>query len=50
LSILLTPDKAAPVFIAIGNDISAQRRSEQALDQSESRYRAIASHTPGLVY
>ncbi|MEO6352438.1 MAG: histidine kinase [Burkholderiaceae bacterium] len=62
LRIFRTPDSAemrvemrvepdtAPVFIAIGNDISAQRRSEQALDQSESRYRAIASHTHGLVY
>lgn len=43
-------DTVHPVFIAIGNDISAQRRSEQALDQSESRYRAIAANTPGLVY
>lgn len=50
LRIFHTPDTVDPVFIAIGNDISAQRRSEQALDQSESRYRAIASHTPGLVY
>lgn len=50
LRIFQTPDAAKPVFIAIGNDIGAQRRSEQALDQSESRYRAIASHTPGLMY
>lgn len=50
LRIVYAPDNARPVFIAIGNDISAQRLSEQALDQSESRYRAIASHTPGLVY
>ncbi|MEO8600060.1 MAG: histidine kinase [bacterium] len=54
LRIFRTPNSVEsslePVFIAIGNDISAQRRSEQALDQSESRYRAIAANTPGLVY
>ncbi|NMM36017.1 MAG: two-component sensor histidine kinase [Glaciimonas sp.] len=53
LRIFLTPytsDTAEPVLIAIGHDISAQRLSKQALDQSESRYRAIAANTPGLVY
>ncbi|MGV8894549.1 MAG: PAS domain-containing sensor histidine kinase [Burkholderiaceae bacterium] len=50
LRIFHTSDSLEPVFIAIGNDISAQRRSEQALDQIESRYRAIAANTPGLVY
>jgi two-component system sensor histidine kinase UhpB len=44
---------AAPsgaVFIAIGNDISSRYESANALLLSETRFRAIASHTPGLVY
>lgn len=39
-----------PVFIAIGNDISSQRASAEALFDSESRFRAIAASSPGLVY
>jgi PAS domain S-box-containing protein len=39
-----------PVFIAIGNDISARHKSAEALLASESRFRAIVSNTPGLVY
>lgn len=39
-----------PVFIAIGNDTSARYASAQALRSSETRFRAIVSNTPGLVY
>jgi two-component system sensor histidine kinase UhpB len=41
---------APPVFIAIGNDISARHQSAEALLISEARFRAIVSNTPGLVY
>ena len=40
----------APAFIAIGNDISDRNASAEALRLSEARFRAIVSHTPGLVY
>jgi len=39
-----------PVFIAIGNDVSAREESARALQHSEARFRAIASNAPGLVY
>ncbi len=39
-----------PVFIAIGNDISAREESARALRQSEARFRAIVANAPGLVY
>ena len=40
----------ADVFVAIGNDISSRHESAKALKQSEARFRAIVSNTPGLVY
>lgn len=40
----------APVFIAIGNDLSARHESDQALRQSEARIHAVVSHMPGMVY
>ena len=40
----------SPVFIVIGNDISSRYESAKALSQSESRFHAIVSNTPGLVY
>jgi len=39
-----------PVYIAIGNDISARHASAKALRLSEARFRAIVSNTPGLAY
>ena len=42
--------KPSPVYIAIGNDISARHASAKALRVSEARIRAIVSNTPGLVY
>ncbi|TFV92219.1 PAS domain-containing sensor histidine kinase [Oxalobacteraceae bacterium OM1] len=39
-----------PVYVAIGNDTSARQASARALGQSEARFRAIVSNTPGLVY
>ncbi|RZI42056.1 two-component sensor histidine kinase [Herbaspirillum sp. HC18] len=39
-----------PVYIAIGNDTSARHASAKALRLSESRFRAIVSNMPGLVY
>lgn len=38
------------VFIAIGNDIGARHEAARALDISETRFRAIVSNTPGLVF
>ncbi|HEY0844101.1 MAG TPA: histidine kinase [Noviherbaspirillum sp.] len=39
-----------PVYIFLGNDISARHASAKALRSSEARFRAIVSNTPGLVY
>src|SRR5687768_12520824 len=39
-----------PVYIAIGNDLSARQASAEALQRSEARFRAIVSNTPGLFY
>jgi len=39
-----------PVFIAIGNDVSARYEAAKALRISEVRFRAIVSNTPGLVF
>ena len=44
------PSARHPVFIAIGNDISSRYESAKALRLSESRFRAIVSNTPGLVF
>ena len=41
---------AKPVYIAIGNDLSARHASATALSHSEARFRAIVTNTPGLVY
>jgi two-component system sensor histidine kinase UhpB len=41
---------ARPVFIAIGTDVSFRNEAAQALQLSEARFRAMASHTPGLVF
>lgn len=41
---------SAPAFIVIGNDTSSRHASARALRLSESRFRAIVSNTPGLVY
>ncbi|GGC03499.1 hypothetical protein GCM10007205_10850 [Oxalicibacterium flavum] len=41
---------SGPVVIAIGNDVSLRDRSDQALRASESRFGAMVSNTPGLVY
>ena len=43
-------DEVRPVFIAIGNDLSLRHESAKALRAGESRFRAIVSNTPGLVY
>lgn len=50
LRLLLSTMGPAPVYIAIGNDLSARHRSAHALRQSEARFRATVSNTPGLVY
>jgi two-component system, NarL family, sensor histidine kinase UhpB len=42
--------ESAPVYIAIGNDISARHLSAKELRVSEARFRAIVSNTPGLFY
>lgn len=44
----MTP--AESVFIAIGNDVTARYEAAKALRISESRFRAIVSNTPGLVF
>ncbi|MGZ3253038.1 MAG: PAS domain-containing sensor histidine kinase [Burkholderiaceae bacterium] len=44
------PSTTAQCIIAIGNDISARYETARALRLSESRFHAIVSNTPGLVY
>ncbi len=44
------PSEAKQCIIAIGNDISARYETARALRLSESRFHAIVSNTPGLVY
>ncbi len=44
------PSAPAPVYIAIGNDISARHASAKALRLSEARFRTIVSNTPGLFF
>ncbi|MBS0309447.1 MAG: PAS domain S-box protein [Proteobacteria bacterium] len=44
------PSASQPVIVAIGNDISARYESANALRLSESRFHAIVSNTPGLVF
>ncbi len=39
-----------PTLIAIIKDVSTQRQTAEELDQSKSRFSAIVSNTPGLVY
>lgn len=39
-----------PVYIIIGNDISVRRETAKALHVSDTRFHAIVSNTPGLVY
>ncbi|HJV88527.1 MAG TPA: histidine kinase [Noviherbaspirillum sp.] len=39
-----------PVYIAIGNDVSARHASAKALRVSEARLRTIISNTPGLFF
>ena len=41
---------ARPVDIAIGQDLTERYEAARALRLSESRFRAIVSNTPGLVY
>lgn len=44
------PSDSQPVIIAVGNDISSRYESANALRLSESRFHAIVSNTPGLVF
>lgn len=44
------PSGTAPVYLAIGNDISSRHAAAKALRVSEARLRAIVSNTPGLVF
>jgi PAS domain S-box-containing protein len=44
------PSTSGQCIIAIGNDISARYETARALRLSESRFHAIVSNTPGLVY
>ncbi len=44
------PADSTPVFIAIGNDVSGPHATANALQLSESRYRAIVSNIPGMVF
>ena len=43
-------ENARAAYIVVGEDLSDCRATERALGHSESRFRAIVSNTPGLVY
>ena len=43
-------DAATAVYVAIGRDLSERQEAARTLTQLESRFRAIVSNTPGLVY
>jgi signal transduction histidine kinase len=50
LSIFKSPSNVPGQVIVICNDLTASLESAHALSASESRFRAIVSNTPGLVY
>lgn len=50
LRVLHQASGSAPVFVVIGNDVSARQKSAHALHLSEARFRAIVNNTPGLAY
>ena len=39
-----------PARLAVANDVTERRRTEQALRESKSRYERIAANVPGMVY
>lgn len=45
-----SPADSSPVYIAIGNDITHDHAAANALKLSESRYQAIVTNIPGLVF
>jgi two-component system sensor histidine kinase UhpB len=50
IRLLHSPAARPPALLAIGTDTSARDAFAAALQSSESRLRAIAANTPGLVY
>ncbi|GAA4015348.1 PAS domain-containing sensor histidine kinase [Actimicrobium antarcticum] len=50
LRLLLCVDNSIPVLVIVGKDTSSRNASAAALGLIEARFRAIVSHTPGLVY
>ena len=50
LRVFKSPSNVTDHVIAICNDLTATHESAHALSASESRFRAIVSNTPGLVY
>lgn len=48
--IFRSPPHSAPVYIAIGTDISVARATARALLISQSRYQAIVANIPSLVF
>lgn len=45
-----SPVGSTPVFIVIGNDVTRAHAAASALQLSESKYQAIVSNIPGLVF
>jgi PAS domain S-box-containing protein len=50
LQLLRTSRGNQPLILAIGDDMSAPRAAAAMLEQVQSRFNAIVSSTPGLVY
>ncbi|MDC8759292.1 PAS domain-containing sensor histidine kinase [Janthinobacterium fluminis] len=50
LRLLRTSRDGQPLILAVGEDMSAPQASAAALEQVQTRFNAIVSNTPGLVY
>ena len=47
---ILTTFAGHPARLAVVNDVTESRKTEQALRESEARYERIAANVPGMVY
>ena len=50
LELQLVPDIADGLHLATARDVTAERRAEQALRESEARFRRLAENAPDMIY